>query len=81
MSQKTVVFIRRSTYFALAYAANDLVLIALWLLASEQNRGYLSVAVCFAAFLLNDLYGFFNWCKMEAQQRKRQKTVAFTKDA
>lgn len=60
---------RRSTYFALAYAANDLVLIALWVLASLQSRGYLSVVVCFAAFFVNDLYGFFNWCKMEAQQR------------
>jgi len=59
---------RRSTYFTLAYAANDLVLIALWILASEQNRGYLSVVVCFAAFFVNDLYGYFNWRKMEAQQ-------------
>jgi len=68
VSQKTVAFISRITYFALAYAANDLVLIALWVLASRHERGYLSVAVCFAAFFLNDLYGFYNWRKMEAQQ-------------
>ncbi len=50
---------RRSPWYAVAYAANDCVLIGLWLLATRWDRACLSVAVCFCAFLLNDLYGFF----------------------
>ena len=59
---------RRSPYFALAYAANDVVLIVLWIMATAVNMSYLSVVVCFAVFLINDLYGFFNWLKMEKKQ-------------
>lgn len=60
---------RRSTLFAAAYAANDLVLIILWSLAAFSNISYLSVTVCFTAFFANDLYGFINWRKMEKKQR------------
>lgn len=60
---------RRSAYFALAYASNDIVLIALWVLASLANTRYLSVVVCFVAFLVNDLYGFINWRRMKERQR------------
>ena len=60
---------RRSPYFALAYAANDIVLIALWILATAVNISYLSVMICFAVFLVNDLYGFYSWCRMEQRQR------------
>ena len=59
---------RRSPYFALAYAANDIVLIVLWTLAARDNISYLSVIICFAMFLVNDLYGFVNWKRMEARQ-------------
>ncbi|MBQ8262706.1 MAG: nicotinamide mononucleotide transporter [Lachnospiraceae bacterium] len=61
----------RSPYFALAYAANDIVLIVLWVLASMQDYRYLSVVVCFAAFLANDIYGFIYWQKMKAGQNKK----------
>ena len=60
-----------SSYFALAYAANDIVLIVLWVLAAISDISYLSVIVCFAAFLVNDIYGFINLLKM----KKRQQTV------
>ena len=60
---------RRSPFFAVAYAANDLVLMALWLLASLENIQYLSVVICFTAFLANDLYGFFSWRRMEKRQQ------------
>ena len=60
---------RRSAYFALAYASNDIVLIALWVLASLADTRYLSVVVCFVAFLVNDLYGFINWRRMKERQR------------
>lgn len=59
---------KRSEYYALAYAANDVVLIVLWTMATLQNTAYLSVVICFAVFLVNDLYGFVNWRKMKKQQ-------------
>lgn len=59
---------RRSPYFALAYAANDIVLIVLWILASVSDIRYISVVVCFIAFLFNDIYGFINWQKMKQRQ-------------
>lgn len=59
---------RRSPFFALGYAANDIVLIVLWTLATIENLSYLSVVVCFVAFLANDIYGFINWRRMEKRQ-------------
>ena len=59
---------RRSPYFALAYAANDVVLILLWALAARENISYLSVLICFVTFLVNDLYGFVSWKQMEKRQ-------------
>lgn len=61
---------RRSPYFALAYAANDAVLILLWSLASLKDSSYISVLMCFTAFLVNDLYGFISWRKMAIRQRE-----------
>ena len=60
---------RRSPYFALAYAANDVVLIVLWILAALSDISYLSVTICFAAFLANDIYGFINWLRMQKRQQ------------
>ncbi len=60
---------RRSPYFSLAYAANDVVLLVLWALASAEDSRYISVLVCFAAFLMNDIYGFVNWRRMERAQK------------
>lgn len=59
---------RRNPWFAAAYAANDVVLIVLWALAAAGDIGYLSVTVCFAAFLANDLYGFVSWRRMARRQ-------------
>ena len=60
---------RRSPCFALAYAANDVVLILLWILASAEDMRYFSVVICFAAFLVNDMYGFVSWRRMEQRQK------------
>ena len=62
---------RRSPYFAVAYAMNDIVLIILWVMASVYDRKYISVVVCFAAFLANDIYGFINWQKMKERQKEK----------
>lgn len=64
---------RRSPYFALAYAANDMILIVLWLLASASDIRYLSVTVCFFVFFANDIYGFFSWRKMRIRQQADSK--------
>ena len=63
---------RRSPLYALGYAANDIVLIVLWILATIEDMTYLSVVICFTMFLINDIYGFVNWRKM----RKKQATEA-----
>ncbi len=59
---------KRSPYFALSYAANDIVLIVLWVMATIENISYLSVVVCFVAFLVNDIYGYVSWKKMQLRQ-------------
>ena len=59
---------RRSPCFALAYAANDVSLIVLWVLASFCDVRYFSVVVCFAAFLAHDIYGYISWQRMKLRQ-------------
>ncbi|MBQ6823637.1 MAG: nicotinamide mononucleotide transporter [Clostridia bacterium] len=60
---------RRNPWFALAYAANDAVLIVLWVMAAMEDISYFSVIVCFAVFLFNDIYGYINWKKMQKRQQ------------
>ncbi|MCF0129130.1 MAG: nicotinamide mononucleotide transporter [Pseudobutyrivibrio sp.] len=59
---------RRSEFFALAYASNDAVLIGLWVIASFQDTGSISMVICFCVFLINDLYGYVSWKKMKIRQ-------------
>ena len=59
---------RRSPYYAIGYAANDIVLIILWIMAALENTSYLSVVVCFVAFFVNDIYGYINWKRIEKRQ-------------
>ena len=53
----------RSPFYALGYAVNDVVLIGLWILA-----GNAAMIICFIVFLINDLYGFYNWLRMQKRQ-------------
>ncbi|MBE5793411.1 MAG: nicotinamide mononucleotide transporter [Clostridiales bacterium] len=62
---------RRSPFFAVAYAANDLVLILLWCLAALDDLSCISVVVCFVAFFANDIYGFVNWRRMAKRQAEQ----------
>ncbi len=59
---------RRSIFFSLAYAMNDIILIILWGLASFNDTSYISVVVCFIMFFINDIYGFISWNRMEKRQ-------------
>lgn len=55
----------RSSYYALGYASNDIVLIVLWVLASMKNPVYIPVVVNFVIFFFNDMYGFISWKRRE----------------
>jgi nicotinamide mononucleotide transporter PnuC len=59
----------RSPYYALAYAANDIVLIVLWITAAIKDISCLPMVFCFIMFLANDLYGFYNWKRMQKLQK------------
>ncbi len=63
---------RRSEFFTLAYAANDIVLIIMWIIAAGDNMSYISVVICFIVFLANDIYGYVSWLKMKKHQGKAQ---------
>lgn len=59
----------RSPYYGIGYGLNDVVLIVLWTLASMKDISYLPMVFCFVMFLLNDLYGFFNWRRLSKVQK------------
>ncbi len=58
----------RSPYFALGYAANDIVLIVLWIIASLTDFSNLPMVACFFMFFFNDIYSFVNWRRMQKKQ-------------
>ena len=58
----------RSPYYAVGYAANDVVLIVLWVVAAMGDPVFLPMVLCFVTFLVNDLYGFYCWRRMERRQ-------------
>ncbi|NLC43139.1 MAG: nicotinamide mononucleotide transporter [Clostridiales bacterium] len=59
----------RSPNYALAYAANDIVLIILWVMAAMNDLSYLPMIACFAMFFVNDIYGFINWIRIKNRQQ------------
>ncbi|MDL2292711.1 nicotinamide riboside transporter PnuC [Acholeplasma sp. OttesenSCG-928-E16] len=59
---------RRSRFYALGYALNDIILIILWVYMSIESANYISMVICFVAFLVNDLYGFINWTRLSKKQ-------------
>lgn len=58
----------RSPYYAVGYCFNDIFLIILWILATIEKQSYFPMIVCFFMFLINDLYGFISWKKMQIRQ-------------
>lgn len=60
---------RRSPFYALAYAANDIVLIILWTLGAVSDISCMTMIFCFVIFLINDFYGFVSWKKMQSRQQ------------
>lgn len=64
----SALLIFRSPMYALAYAANDIVLITLWVMAAFEDPSSAPMIACFLMFLCNDLYGFIQWKKMCKRQ-------------
>ena len=58
----------RSSYYAVWYAVNDVVLIILWVLASLKDPAYIPLLVNFSIFFMNDMYGFMSWKQRELEQ-------------
>lgn len=63
---------RRCEFYALAYALNDVVLIVLWALAARADTEYIALVICFVVFLINDLYGFWQWSRMKRRQKNAE---------
>lgn len=63
---------RRSRFYAIGYALNDIVLIVMWGMATHQNLTYLPMVLCFVAFLAADTYGFIQWSAMHKRQQAEQ---------
>ncbi len=62
--------LRRSSYYALGYMANDIVLIIMWgLIVLNSGIGYLTIVINFVVFLVNDAYGLIRWKKEEKSQQ------------
>lgn len=59
---------KRSPFYAVGYACNDIVLIILWTLASIENISYISILACFVAFFVSDIYAFINWTNIQKKQ-------------
>ena len=62
--------ILRVPAYAIAFIFNDIVLIVLWSLACVQDIGYLSLAVTFGIFLINDTYTFICWTKRKRRTKE-----------
>ena len=62
----------RSSYYALGYALNDIILIVLWILASIEDHVYIPVVINFTIFFFNDMYGFICWRKREIKQMRNK---------
>ncbi len=58
----------RSPYYAIAYSGNDIVLVILWILAAMEDLAFLPMVFCFLMFLVNDIYGFYQWNRMKKRQ-------------
>ena len=67
--------LRRSRFYAVCYAANDIVLIVMWALACKDSLTYLPMVVCFVAFLALDIYGFINWSAIKKRQKAEEQTA------
>jgi alpha-L-fucosidase 2 len=62
----------RNPYYAFGYLLNDVVLIVLWGLACANDISNIVMVACFVMFFANDLYGFYNWMRMQKRQKNER---------
>ena len=69
----TYLLLRRSSYYAIGFMLNDIILIVLWAIATAVNGvELLPMVISFGVFLVNDIYGFVRWKKQEKKQDTSQ---------
>ncbi len=61
--------------YALAFIANDTVLIVLWSLACSESLNNIAMVVCFSIFLINDTYTFICWTKRKRAAKAAEITA------
>lgn len=62
---------RRSNLTFVAYCLDDVFVIIIWLIPVINGEiGLLNVAITMFAFLINDLYGVYNWIRIRKKQLK-----------
>ena len=67
----TYLLLRRSSYYALGFMLNDIILIALWTVAVVVSGiELLPMVISFGVFLANDIYGLVRWKQQEKQQEQ-----------
>ena len=47
-----------------------------WVLAAMEDPACLAMVVCFLVFLVNDLYGFLSWRKMQRRQEDQSSSMS-----
>lgn len=67
----TYLLLRRSSYYAISFIVNDIILIFMWsVTVAQKGVGYLPVVISYCVFLINNTYGLIRWKKQEIAQRK-----------
>lgn len=64
----SVMTMLRSPLYGIAYSCNDIVLIVMWIMATSNDIKYIPMVICFALFLIYDIYGFISWSIMKRKQ-------------
>lgn len=64
--------IRRCKWNQVAFLLNDLFVICLWIvLVINGNLSYVPLVVCFIFQMIYDIYGIFEWIKLEKKQQNK----------
>ena len=69
----TFLSIKRSPYYAIAYMANDIVLIILWSIETLSSTAYITLVISSCVLFINDAHGLINWFKMRKRQKEEEK--------
>lgn len=64
--------IRRCKWNQVAFLLNDMFVICLWIvLVINGNLSYVPLVVCFIFQMIYDIYGIFEWIKLEKKQQNK----------